>query len=287
MQTHMTPQSQNSPTQPSAAALDFQTIGGVVLDMDGVLWRSAEILPGVPDFFLFLRDRGIPFVLATNNSSRTAQEYVTRASSLGIPIDADHVVTSGQVTADELARSYPRGTPIYVIGSDSLIGLMVGSGYVIDPDHARVVVVGLDMKLTYDRLQTAGRLILAGAEFIGTNGDRTLPTPDGLAPGNGSILAAIQTMTERAPRLMGKPEPAMFHAALKRLKTLPEHTLMIGDRLDTDIAGAQRAGLRAALVLSGVSGAGDVGSIVPDAIYDDLAALFTAWKSQPAAGQHA
>jgi 4-nitrophenyl phosphatase len=282
----MIDQPNDSPTQRPTIPLDFDAIAGVVLDMDGVLWRSAEILPGVPDFFLFLRDRGIPFVLATNNSSRNAQDYVARASSLGIPVDEDHVVTSGQVTAEELARSYPRGTPIYVIGSESLTNLLTGYGYVVDPGHAEVVIVGLDVRFSYDKLQTAGRLILAGAEFIGTNGDRTLPMPDGLAPGNGSILAAIQAMTGRAPRLMGKPEPAMFHAALKRLKTPPERTLMIGDRLDTDIAGAQRAGLRAALVLSGVSGAGDVRSTVPDAVYDDLAALYAAWKSQQVAGQH-
>jgi 4-nitrophenyl phosphatase len=273
------------PTQRPAAPFDFRAIAGVVLDMDGVLWRSAEILPGVPDFFLFLRRCGIPFVLATNNSTRNARDYVARASSLGIPVGDDQVVTSGQVTAEELARNHPPGTPIYVIGSESLADLLTKYGYIVDPGHAQVVVVGLDMKFTYDKLQTAGRLILAGAEFIGTNGDRTLPMPDGLAPGNGSILAAIQAMTGCAPRLMGKPESAMFHAALKRLNTPPERTLMIGDRLDTDIAGAQRAGLRAALVLSGVSGAGDVGSIVPDAVYDDLAALYAAWRSQQAAGQ--
>ncbi len=281
----MIDQPNHAPTQDPPAPFDFRAIDGVVLDMDGVLWRSAEILPGVPDFFLFLRARGIPFVLATNNSSRNVQEYVARASSLGIPVGDDQVVTSGQVTAEELARSHPRGTPVYVIGSESLANLLMEHGYVIDPGHARVVVVGLDVKFTYEKLRTAGRLILAGADFIGTNGDRTLPMPDGLAPGNGSILAAIQAMTGCAPRLMGKPEAAMFHAALKRLKTPPDRTLMIGDRLDTDIAGALRAGLRAALVLSGVSGAGDVGSIVPDAVYDDLGALYTAWKSQQALGQ--
>ena len=220
----MIDQPNHAPTQDPPAPFDFRAIDGVVLDMDGVLWLSAKILPGVPDFFLFLRDCGIPFVLATNNSSRNAQEYVARARGLGIPVDDDRVVTSGQVTAEELARSYPRGTPIYVIGSQSLADLLTEHGYVVDPVQAQVVVVGLDVKFTYDKLQTAGRLILAGAEFIGTNGDLSLPVPDGLAPGNGSILAAIQAMTGRAPRLMGKPEAAMFHAALKRLKTTPERT---------------------------------------------------------------
>ncbi len=250
--------------------------------MDGVVWRSTEILPGVPDFFLFLKARGIPYVLATNNSSKNIDEYVARVSSIGIPIDEEHIVTSGLVTADEMSRAYPAGTPIYVIGSDSLIALLTGCGYVIDPEKAQVVIVGLDVRFTYDKLRIAGRRILDGAEFIGTNGDKTLPMPDGISPGNGSIIAAIQTMTGRTPRLMGKPEPAMFQVALRHLNTQPEHTLMIGDRLDTDIEGAQQAGLRAALVLTGISQRGDINPIVPDVVFDDLAALYTAWKAQSA-----
>ncbi len=249
--------------------------------MDGVVWRSTEILPGVPDFFLFLKNRGIPYILATNNSSRNIDEYVARVTSIGIPIDAEQIVTSGVVTADEMVRTYPAGMPIYVVGSESLIALLTGCGYVNDPGAAKVVVVGLDVKFTYEKLQIAGRRILAGADFIGTNGDKTLPMPDGISPGNGSILAAIQTMTGRAPRLMGKPEPAMFQVALRHLNldTKPEHALMIGDRLDTDIAGAQRAGLRAAMVLTGISGIADIGSVVPDGVFADLAALHTAWKN--------
>jgi len=259
--------------------LDLTKIKGIVLDMDGVIWAGAETLPGVPDFFVFLRGRGIPYMLATNNSSKNIAEYVARLNSLGVPTTAENIVTSGLVTAEAMTRHYPQDTPIYVIGSESLVQLLTSYGYAFDPDNAKVVVVGLDITLSYDKLRIAGQRILAGADFIGTNGDLTLPTALGLAPGNGSILAALQAMTGRTPHLMGKPEPVMFQVALERLGTSAEETLMVGDRLDTDIEGARRAGLRTALVLTGVNTRDDIGEITPDAVYDDLARLLTIWQN--------
>src|SRR5258707_764587 len=203
-------------------SLDLGEIDGVILDMDGVTWRGAEILPGVPDFFLFLRQRGIPYLLATNNSSRNVSEYVARLDSLGVPVSDDNIVTSGLVTLIAMLKQYPPSTPIYVVGSDSLTELLTGHGYVIDAQQAKVVVVGLDVKLTYEKLTIAGQRILDGAEFIGTNADRSIPTQTGIALGCGSILAAIEAMTGRAPRVMGKQEPIMFEVALERLATAPD-----------------------------------------------------------------
>jgi 4-nitrophenyl phosphatase len=257
--------------------LDLAAVRAVALDLDGVVWRGSEILPGVPDFFLFLRDRHIPYLAMTNNSSRTVAEYVKRLEDIGIPVDGEHVITSSAVTADYLARHYPPGTPLYVIGSDSLKALLTARGNVIDPDEARVVVVGLDVTLTYDKLAVAGQRIMAGADFIGTNADATFPTAGKIAPGNGSQLAALITMTGRKPVVLGKPEPAMFMAALERLGTAPADTLMIGDRLDTDIAGAVQVGIRTALVLSGVPAAQGATVATPDAVYEDLADLLAAW----------
>jgi 4-nitrophenyl phosphatase len=261
------------------SSLNLRAIRAVTLDLDGVVWRGSEPLPGVPDFFLFLREQGIPYMLMTNNSTRTVAEYVTKVDGLHIPIDGDHIVSSAVVTAEEIARRYPPGTPIYVVGSDSLIRLLTARGNVIDPEHAKVVVVGLDVNITYQKLSTAGRLILAGAEFIGTNGDKTFPVPDGLMAGAGSLIAAVQTMTGCKPRLMGKPEPVMYQAALERLGTPPAQTLMIGDRLDTDILGAQQVGMATALVLSGISTAADIGPITPDGVFQHLADLESAWRA--------
>jgi 4-nitrophenyl phosphatase len=263
--------------------LDLSTIRAVALDLDGVVWREKETLPGTPEFFLFLRERGIPYMMMTNNSTRTVAEYVTRIDALGIPIDGEHILTSGVVTSDELAKRYPPGTPIYVVGSESLIRLLTARGHVFDPENARVVIVGLDRTLTYDKLRIAGQRILAGAEFIGTNGDVTFPLADGVGPGAGSVIAAVQTMTGVTPLIMGKPGPAMFRGALERFKLPADQTLMIGDRLDTDVLGAQRAGMKSALVLTGISQRQDVGPITPDGVYEDLAGVLAAWREAVAA----
>jgi 4-nitrophenyl phosphatase len=144
---------------------------------------------------------------------------------------------------------------------------------------ASIVVAGLDFKLNYDKLKRASLLIRGGAVFIGTNDDATFPMPEGLAPGAGSILALLRTSSGCEPLLMGKPNPPMFEAALRLLGTKPERTLMIGDRLDTDIAGAKRAGMRTALVLTGVSNQADVedAADAPDAVFAGLPELLAAW----------
>src|SRR5258708_10925357 len=130
-----------------------------------------------------------------------------------------------------MPKHSPPSTPIYVVGSDSLIELLTGHGYVIDAQQAKVVVVGLDIKLNYEKLTIAGQRILDGAEFIGTNGDRSIPTQTGIALGCGSILAAIEAMTGRAPRVMGKPEPIMFEGARRSRRPAPGRTLIRVERL--------------------------------------------------------
>ena len=176
----------------------------------------------------------------------------------------------------------PNGTPICLLGSESLIELLTSRGHVCDPANARVVIVGLDQNLTYHKLRIAGQRVLAGADFIGTNADRTFPMPGGeIVPGAGSLLAAVEAMTGQQARIMGKPEATVFQLALERLGTTPARTLMIGDRLDTDILGAQRAGLVTALVLSGVSTQAEAarGDIRPNGIFAHLGALLAAWQS--------
>lgn len=269
--------------QPANSLLDFDAIRAVVLDLDGVVWRGSDILPGVPDFFLFLRSRQIPYMLMTNNSSRSVAEYVQKIDAIGIPIDGDHILTSALVTAEMLAREFPAGTPLYVIGSESLAALLTARGNVIDPDGAQVVIVGLDVNLTYQKLAIATHRIRAGAVFIGTNADKTFPMNNGVInPGAGSILASLETATGVKPRVMGKPHAPIFLAALEHLGTPAAHTLMIGDRLDTDILGAQQAGLKTVLVLSGVSEEGDVeanaANVRPDATFAHLAEVLRAWQ---------
>lgn len=259
--------------------VDLHTIRAVALDLDGVVWRGEERLPGVPQFFTFLNQRGIPYVFLTNNSTRTPAEYVPKIGRYAIPVHDHQVINSGIVTAEAMVKNYPSGTPIYVVGSESLAVMLRARGYLIDPDNAQVVVVGLDTQMTYEKLTIAGRRILAGAAFIGTNADATFPVPGGLTPGAGSLIAAVQTMTGHKPLIMGKPQPTMFEIALERLGAPPERTLMIGDRLDTDILGAAGVSMKTALVLTGISHREDIprAQAHPDLVTENLETLMTQW----------
>lgn len=261
--------------------MEFSTLNGVILDMDGVLWLGDQPLPGMQDLVQFFRSRGIRFALATNNSGKSPADYVGKLARMGIHgVEEEQIVTSGTAAVNYLQTHYPAGTSVHVLGGDGLKELVVKAGYVL-ADDAPVVVAGIDTALTYDKLKRAALLIRKGAHFIGTNADVTIPVPEGLAPGAGSILAALRAATDCEPIIMGKPNAPMFEAALHILNTDAAHTLMIGDRLQTDILGAQNVGIRAALVLTGVASEDDLANspIRPDAVYSGLPELIAAWES--------
>jgi len=271
--------SRGAPGSDGLMTLDLASIDGVALDMDGVLWRSSQVLPGIPNFFDFLQQHGIAFAFATNNSMTSVAAYVERLRAVGIPARPEQVVTSAVATADYISRRYPASTPLYIIGDDGIRSALAERGFGEDPPNAQVVVVGLDFAATFDKFRLATLRIRAGADFIGTNGDRTFPTPEGLVPGNGALLALLETATDVAPLVIGKPERGMFDVALERLGTAPERTLMIGDRIETDIVGAQRAGWRAALVLTGVTTTEQaIADGRADAVFATLETLRAAWE---------
>jgi len=261
--------------------MNFAEIAAVIMDMDGVLWRGDEALPGMVDFFAMLRARGIPFGLATNNSSKAPADYVKKLERMGVfGVSEEQIVTSGTATASHLQAHYPPGTLIHVLGGEGLRKNLTEAGFTLSDNGAKVVTVGLDPQLTYEKLKRAALLIRAGADFIASNEDLTIPTPEGLAPGAGSIVAALRASTECEPFVIGKPHAPLFEASLRVLKTLPEHTLMIGDRLNTDIAGALKIGLKTALVLTGVSTREDIiaTGVQPDGVYTDLVDLMANWN---------
>ncbi len=261
--------------------MNLSDIAAVIADMDGVLWRGDVPLPGLVEFFDLLRARGIPFALATNNSAKAPVEYVAKLARMGVlNVLPEQVITSGTATISYMQTRYPPGTRVYVLGGDGLRALLTDAGYAVSEDGADVVMVGFAPNLTYERLKKATLLIRSGADFIGTNPDPSIPTPEGLAPGAGSIVAAVQTATDCQPVIVGKPHPPMFEAALRLLGTRPDETLMIGDRLTTDIEGAQQVGLRTALVLTGVTTCEELAAsaVQPDGVYDDLPALLDAWQ---------
>lgn len=255
------------------------------MDMDGVLWRGDQPLAGIHDLFAFLHARAIPFALATNNSRMTPADYVEKLAKMGVAgIEERQIVTSGTATATYVTRRYPYRSVIHVVGGDGLRKLITDAGFEItgevDP-RVVAVVVGIDFALTYDKLKKASLCVRAGADFIATNTDATFPTPDGLVPGAGSIVAALQTSTGKSPISMGKPGRAMFEAALESLGISAERTLMIGDRLDTDIAGAAEVGMQTALVLTGVTSPAEAekANIQADSTFTGLPALLAAWKA--------
>lgn len=265
--------------RPPRMGIDFSTIDGVVCDMDGVLWHGEQPLPGLVDFFTAIRRQALPVALATNNSSKSGREYVDKLRRLGVDgIPETAVITSRTAMVDYLLLHYAPPCEVYVIGTSGLADAIREAGYRVG-DAASVVVVGIDLGISYDKLKRATLLIRGGAAFLGTNGDASVPAAEGLVPGNGAILAALEAATGRAPVVVGKPSPPMFDSALRVLGTAPARTLMVGDRLDTDIAGARASGLATALVLSGATSRHDLAgsAIQPDGVFGGLPDLLAAW----------
>ncbi len=252
----------------------------MVLDADGVLIRGREALPGVPGFFDFLREHHIANLIATNHSGRPASDVVENLARAGATIAESQVLTSAQATALSLPRIAPQVRRVLMIGGIALQNALNGAGYELVDRDADAVVVGIDMDLSYDKLRRATREIRRGALFLGTNADKTLPLEDGPAPGSGATIAALVTATDMSPIIIGKPERTMFDLAVEQLGSTPEVTATLGDRLDTDIEGGIRAGLKSILVLTGVTTRDmlDRSCIRPDWVFDDLIALRHAWE---------
>ena len=256
-------------------------IRGLVMDMDGVLWRGDTNMPGVADFFAFLRKRGIRFLLATNNATRTPGYYVERLQSNGVNIRPEDVLTSSLATARYLRRTNANGARILIIGEEGLISALREAGFELVERGAQYVVAGLDRELTYEKLKRATLEIRAGARFIATNPDKTLPTDEGLVPGAGSILAAIETASGKPPDIIiGKPARTMFDLAVETLGLPRDQVAMLGDRMDTDIEGAHAADLHTILVLTGITMREELehAAVQPDWVFDDLRALQAAWS---------
>ncbi|HEU5098880.1 MAG TPA: HAD-IIA family hydrolase [Roseiflexaceae bacterium] len=260
---------------------DLNHYNAALLDMDGVLYRGQMPLPGVNEMLAMFTRRGITYACVTNNSTLTPEQYESKLAAMGIAIPAARVITSSVATRRYLETQALRGTTAFYIGMEGLREALFGDGYFIyDEQRPQIVVSGLDMGATYTKLKIAALAIRAGARFVGTNPDLTLPTEEGLVPGAGSIQALLTAATGVTPLVIGKPEPTMLHAAIDILQADPQRTLVIGDRLDTDIAGAAAAGLASALVLTGVTTPADLehSALQPEAVYAGLPELVTGWN---------
>lgn len=262
--------------------LPFATFRAVLFDMDGVLYRGKQVLEGVGELLAFLAARGVGYVCITNNASMTPEQYEEKLAAMGIAMPAASVVTSAIATGHALRAEYPRGTRVFIVGMRGLREALLGDGHFVEDDAApELVVQGADFELTYATLRRATLLIRRGARYIATNPDRTFPSEEGLIPGAGAVMAALVAATDATPTVIGKPAPAMYLVAAEMLGARPAEALVIGDRLDTDIAGAVAAAMPSALVLTGVSTRQEAegGEVRPDAIFADLPELLAAWRA--------
>ncbi len=251
---------------------------GLLIDMDGVLYRGQIALPGAADFIAALQKRGLPYLYLTNNASKTPAMYVEHLAAMNIEAHEAQIFTSALATASYLRKAAP-GQTVFVVGEAGISTALEQAGFALLPveagHNAQIVVSSFDRQFTYAKLKEASLAIERGAFFVQTNPDLNYPMPDGLHPGAGAIGAAIIATTGEQPLTIGKPQPEIFRQALRRLGTPPAYTFMLGDRIETDIEGAKGVGLHTIFVETGVSSREAALAMVspPDLIIPDLTVL--------------
>src|SRR5688500_3493291 len=259
----------------------------VIFDLDGVIYRGTEAVPGAPELVAWLREVGVPVRFATNNSMVTRDAYVERLGAMGIATDVEEIVTSTSATVDHLALHAPGVRSVMAIGAEGMqrelesAGLEVTAAADVHPGspggpldrHFDAVVVGLDPTVSYEALSSAMAAVADGARLIATNADSRYPTPAGFLPGAGAIVAALATATGATPEVIGKPEPAMFRSIIESCGLPAADCVVVGDNPDADVAGAQRAGCASILVLTGVADSSTAAALAgerrPDAVAAD------------------
>lgn len=247
---------------------------GFLIDMDGVMYRGNQLIPGADRFVAELLARDIPFLFLTNNSQRTRRDMAVKLRRLGIDVADDHIFTCAMATARFLAAQKPHGTA-YVIGEGGLLHALHHNGYSVvdhDPDY---VVVGEGRVFSFEMMEAAVRMIANGAKLVATNPDPNCPTAQGPRPGCGAIVAMLEAATGRKAFSVGKPSPVMMRMARKQLGLTTAQTTMIGDTMETDILGGVQLGYRTILVLSGGTRREDLAQFAfrPDEIVDSVADL--------------
>lgn len=223
-----------------------------ITDMDGVLVKGKSLIPGADRFIATLQERSIPYLVLTNNPMYTPRDLSHRLATIGLPVPEEHIFTSALATAYFLDSQRPDGTA-FVIGESGLTDAIHKVGYVITDTNPDYVVLGESATINYEILTKAIRLIDAGARFVATNPDVSGPDEKGIVPACGAIAALIESATGKSPFFVGKPNPLMMRTALNFLGVHSEDTMMIGDRMDTDIVAGVESGMMTTLVLSGVT----------------------------------
>jgi NagD protein len=233
-------------------AMSRREIRSWLLDMDGVLVREEQPIPGADRFLAALRERDTPFLVLTNNSIYTRRDLTARLRAAGLEVPEEAIWTSALATARFLEDQRPQGSA-FVIGEAGLTTALHGAGYTLTERSPDYVVLGETRTYSFERITQAIRLIAAGARFIATNPDATGPSSDGPLPATGSVAALISRATGVEPYFIGKPNPLMMRSALNAIDAHSETAAMIGDRMDTDIVAGLEAGMETILVLTGIT----------------------------------
>jgi phosphoglycolate/pyridoxal phosphate phosphatase family enzyme len=260
----------------SDVALDIGTIDGFVCDLDGVVYRGDEPIPGAIPTLHELERRGLRVVLCTNNSTHTVETYINKLRAMDFEVGPERLLTSAVVAGEVLVERDLVGARALVIGGQGLRAAVEGAGLEITrgPKGVEVVIVGRDLDFDFDALRRAADAVRSGAVFLATNDDATYPSATGTEPGAGALVAAIETASGRRAEVLGKPHRPMMNRAAARFDP-GARVAMVGDRADTDLAGAAAMGWTTVLVLSGVTRPEEVGAIrpEPDYVINNLAGL--------------
>lgn len=235
--------------------MDMQSLrakSAFICDMDGVIYHGTKLLDGVTRFVRWLQAEGKQFIFLTNSSERQPRELRDKLGRMGVDVEESHFYTSALATASFLKHQSP-GCSVYVIGEPGLVGALYDYGLTMNDVNPDYVVFGETRAYSYEKVERAIRLVLGGAQLIATNPDITAPGESGIIPACGALIAPIELATGRKAYFVGKPNPLMMRHAMKRLGTHVDDTVIVGDRMDTDVLSGLEAGMETALVLSGVT----------------------------------
>lgn len=251
------------------------TIQALILDYDGVLWHDTQPVGNLPEIFSAIEQRGWKAIIVTNNATRKVEQYLEGFQQIGLVLKPWQVINAAIATSLYMKSQFPQGGQVFIVGETGIRYYLQQQGFEESEKDVIAVVGSLDRQISYEKIHRAADLIRDGALFIGTNPDPTYMTPTGLAPAAGVTLAAIEAASGIKPLIMGKPEQEIFLQALARLDIPPEETLVVGDRLDTDILGGKRVGCKTGLVFTGVTSPEQANNsdIKPDFVAKDLTAL--------------
>ena len=267
----------------SEAVLKLRQVRAVLFDMDGVIYVGNRPLPGVQAMLDYLDSTGRRWLCITNNASNTSEMFADKLAKMDIKAQPINILGSAEATAAWLGEQVPAKGKVIMLGMEGLRTALLNEGFtlVTNPDEAEFAVAGINFNLTYEDVANVALAIRKGARFVGTNIDPTYPAERGQIPGTGSIIAMLKAATDVEPEIVGKPYPGMYELAMHRLSAEPTTTLMVGDRYETDIAGATKLGLVTAGVLTGISSQADfeAGTPPPDLILAGMEALLAVFKA--------